>query len=282
MVWFVAPAVVFLAGLSLLPLAVLVRMAVSDVEPSHLLGGWRLTGLANFGPVLTSGEFWGSVAATGFFTVFLLAVNLVLGFVSASLLYGTARGAGLVQGLMVFVWAMPPVVTGNIWKFLFFEDGLVNRLLDLAGLGPVGWLSDPSLAVWSVAMVASWASLPFSVVLIKSAMLSIPTEVLDAAAVDGAGYWQTRLRIVVPLLRPTLLILTIFTVMYGFRSFDFVYVLTSGGPGTSSATLPFLAYRDAFTKFDFGQGSAVASISLVFVFVLGLLYLRTTRKELAQ
>lgn len=277
---FAAPAVLFMAALSIYPLTVLVRMSFSEVTPSTVLGGWSWVGLANFLPVLTSSTFWASVAATAYFTVLLLVVNLVVGFFVASLISVPARGGALLQGVMIFVWALPPVVIGNVWKFMFADDGIVNRALGLLGAGPVGWLSDPALAIWSVASVAAWASLPFSVMLMRSAMLNIPTELFDAAAVDGCRYWQRQLRVVLPMLRPTMFILAIFTVMYGFRSFDFVYVLTSGGPGTSSATLPFYAYRETFTRFDFSQGSAVATISLVVVFLLGFAYLRAAREEL--
>ncbi|WP_255953264.1 carbohydrate ABC transporter permease [Streptomyces odontomachi] len=279
--WYVGPAVLFMVALSALPLLVLIRMGLSDITPRTLLNGWHWVGFANYAPVLTGDEFWTSLLATAYFTAFLLVVNVVVGFLAACWLTGPLRGAGVLQGVMVFIWATPPVVIGNVWKFLFADDGLVNSSLGLAGLGPVPWLSSPALAIWSVSIVAAWASLPFSVILIKSSMLSIPAELYDAAAIDGAGLWQTRLRITLPLLRPTLLILAVFTVMYGFRSFDFIYVLTGGGPGTSTATLPFLAYRDTFTKFDFSQGSVVASVSLLIVFGLGLVYLRTARKELS-
>ncbi|WP_020500933.1 carbohydrate ABC transporter permease [Sciscionella marina] len=280
MVWFVAPAVLFLAALVIYPLGVLLQMSFSTITPSSILGGWSWAGLDNYRPVLESAKFWSSLLATGYFIVLLLVVNLILGFVVACLLAVPARSGAILQGLMIFVWAMPPVVIGNVWKFLFAEDGLVNRVIGLVGLSPVGWLSDTSLAVWSVSAVTAWASLPFSVIMMKSAMLGIPQEVYDAAAVDGCGYWQTRWRVVLPLLRPTMLILAIFTVMYGFRSFDFVYVLTQGGPGTASATLPFYAYREAFTRFDFSSGSVVATLSLVIVFMLGFAYVRAARREL--
>ena len=280
MAWFAAPAVLVMVGLSVYPLVILLQMSFSSVTPATVLGGWDWAGLDNYLPVLSSATFWSSVLATVYFTVFLLVVNLGIGFVVASFLEIPARSGALLQAVMIFVWALPPVVIGNVWKFLFTEQGIVNAALGLLGVAPVNWLSDASLSIWSVSAVAAWASLPFSVIMLRAAMLGIPEELHDAAAIDGCSYWQSRVRVVLPLLRPTLLILAIFTVMYGFRSFDFVYVLTNGGPGTSSATLPFLAYQDAFTRFDFGQGSVVATLSLVVVVLLGFAYLRAGHKEL--
>ena len=112
------------------------------------------------------------------------------------------------------------------------------------GVDKVDWLSDPDLALWSVSLVAAWASLPFAVLILRGGLLSIPQEVFEAAAIDGAGPFRLAFRVVLPLLRPTLMVLVILVVLYAFRSFDFVYVMTSGGPGTVTTTLPFLAYQD--------------------------------------
>ncbi len=279
MVWFLGPAVALLVVFSLYPLITLIRMAFSDVGPTNLLSGWHWVGFHNFGPVLSSAEFWGSLKTTVYFTAGVTVVDLALGFVFASWLSYRSLDARFVQALMVFVWALPSAVVGNIWRFLFADNGFVNKLLGEVGLGAVNWLGSAQLSIWTVSLIACWASLPLSVVLFRAALLNIPTELLDAAAVDGASRWQTRVRIVLPLLRPTFLILTILNMMYGFRSFDYIYVVTHGGPGTTTTTLPYLSYRDAFIKFDFGRGAVEAILSMIMVAALGLAYLRASRKE---
>lgn len=279
MALFVVPAIVLMAAFTIYPIVNLFQMALSNVGASNVLGDWDWAGLSNFGPVLSGPEFWQSLRVTVVFSLLILAVNLVLGFVFANLLAARSLDAVFTQGLMIFVWALPPVVNGNIWRFLFANDGAANRVLGYAGIDPVNWLGDPVLALVTLSFIACWASLPFSVVIYRAALLAIPTEVYDAGAVDGASVWQIRLRIVIPLLRPTILILAILNLMYGFRSFEYVYIVTSGGPGDATATLPYLAYREAFQTFDFSAGAVVAILGMLAVGALGIAYLRATRKE---
>ena len=134
-------------------------------------------------------------------------------------------------------------------------------------------------ALVSVALVNSWVGIPFNALVYRAAMIGIPAELFEAARVDGASRWQEIRHIIIPSVRPTTMILTVLTVVYGFRSFDFIYVMTFGGPGTATTTLPFLGYLQAFVRFDFGLGASTALIAVLMVFVLAVLYARGVRKE---
>jgi multiple sugar transport system permease protein len=131
----------------------------------------------------------------------------------------------------------------------------------------------------SVALVNAWAVVPFNALVFRSALLSIDSEVLEAASMDGASRFQEIRSILIPSARPTAVVLAILTVVYAFRSFDFIYVMTSGGPGSSTTTLPFLSYSQAFVQHDYGIGSATGALSLLIVAVLAVVYVRSTRKE---
>jgi len=144
---------------------------------------------------------------------------------------------------------------------------------------PVGWLSSPDLSLWAVSLVAAWASLPFAVLIIRGGLLSIPSEILEAAELDGVGSWSLSRHILLPLLRPTLAVLTILIILYAFRSFDFVYVMTQGGPGRITNTLPYLAYQTSFKTFSFGSGAAVAVLSMLVVALLAIPYVANLRRE---
>src|SRR5699024_8439048 len=143
---------------------------------------------------------------------------------------------------MVFVWALPPVVNGSVWKFLFAEDGLLNTLVLLTPLRsePIPFLYDATWAIVSVALVTSWAAIPFNALVIRAALLDISPEILQVAAVDGANPGQEIRHIMIPAARPNALVLLVLTIVYGIRSFDFISVTTYGGPGTATNTLPFL------------------------------------------
>jgi len=277
---FLAPAILLAIALSIGPLVQLVRMSVSDVGPTNLLGEWDFVGTANLEDALRDRVFWDAVRATVFFTAVLLVVDLVVGFGVARLLArDRSRLTGAVLALMVFVWALPPVVSGSVWRFLLAGDGAVNALLGLVGIDTVGWLSSPDWALWSVSLVAAWASLPFAVLIIRGGLLAIPTEILEAAELDGAGRWRLSRDILLPLLRPTLAVLTILVILYAFRSFDFVYVMTQGGPGRITNTLPYLAYQTSFQTFSFGAGAAIAVLSMLTIVLLAVPYVASLRRE---
>jgi multiple sugar transport system permease protein len=120
---------------------------------------------------------------------------------------------------------------------------------------------------------------PFATLVFRAALLDLPQETLAAAAVDGARPWQIVRYIVLPLLRPSILVLGILALVYAFKSFDFIYIMSFGGPGTASTTLPFLSYRMAFQEYNYSQGASVALITVAIVLVLSFLYLRQVRRE---
>ncbi|MBC7589872.1 MAG: sugar ABC transporter permease [Salinibacterium sp.] len=257
-------------------------MSLSDVGPSNIIGDWDFVGLQNFVEVLSGTEVWQSALRTALVAAMLLSSNLVIGFLAASVLAVEGRLTNIVLGVMVFVWALPPIVSGSVWKFILDDSGAVNGILGLVGIPAVSWLSSPSLALWAVAGVIAWASLPFSTLILRGGLLAIPTEVIEAAAIDGAGYWRTQIQIVLPLLRPTMWILAILTILYAFKSFDFFYVLTKGGPGTVTNTLPVQSYNSAFMNFEMSTGATVAVISMLFVVLIAIPYVRSIRSEVAE
>ena len=279
---FIAPAVVLLLAFAAYPLFVLIRMSLSDVGPTNVVGAWNWIGLQNFVTVLSAPDVWLSALRTLAVAAVLLASNLVLGFLAASVLSVRGRVTNIVLGIMAFVWALPPIVSGSVWKFLLDDHGAINSALGIVGIPPVLWLSSPALALWSIAGVIAWAALPFSVLILRGGLLAVSPDILEAAALDGAGYWRTRLQIVLPQLRATIWILSILTVLYAFKSFDFFYVITRGGPGTATTTLPVQAYNTAFKGFDFSQGATVAVISILLVALIAIPYVRSIEREVEE
>jgi multiple sugar transport system permease protein len=276
---YLVAALVLLALISVYPLFELVRLSFSNVGPTNLIGSWPWAGLANFRAVLANPLLWQSVRVTAELTAILLVSDLVLGFVVAAVLIGRSRTTSAVMSLMVFVWALPPLVSGSVWKFLLASNGVINSGLGLVGVRPVDFLGSPTLALWSVGLVTSWAALPFATLVLRGGMLAVPRDVIEAAAIDGARYWRIQLRIVAPLLRPTIGILAVLAVIYSFQSFNFIYALTGGGPGSATANVPFFAYQQAFTAFDLSPGAATALLALVVVLILAIPYTLSVRHE---
>jgi multiple sugar transport system permease protein len=272
-------ALILLALISVYPLIVLIQLAFSNVGPTNLIGSWPWAGLANFRTEVADPQLWEAVRVTAELTAMLLVSDLLIGFIVASVLVRRSRTTNWVLSLMVFVWALPPLVSGSVWKFLLSSDGTVNSLLGLVGVSPVDFLASPTLALWSVGLVTSWAALPFATLVLRGGMLAVSREVIEAAAIDGASFWRIQTRIVLPLLRPTMGILAVLAVIYSFQGFNFIFALTSGGPGSATANLPFFAYQQAFTTFNLSQGAAVALLALAVVLVLAVPYTLAVRHE---
>lgn len=255
-------------------------MSLSDVGIANLLRDWPYVGSLNFETLAADPDFWSALTTTVGFAGAVLVLSLVGGLVAAFLIRSNSRTAQLAQGLMVFVWAIPPVVNGTLWKFLFSGDGAINDVLHTAGLDqPILFLADPGLALWSVAFVTSWVTVPFVAIVLKSGLLDIPVDVVEAARIDGASPLQVTRFVTLPLLRPVLLVTSVLVAIYAFRSFDYVYVMTLGGPGTATTTLPFLGYKSSLSLFLFGQGAAIGVVALVMIAFLASVYARTARGE---
>jgi multiple sugar transport system permease protein len=275
----VIPALVVLGALSFYPLSQLVRMSVSAVTTSTLGGDWDFIGIGNWVKGWQEGDLQIGIANTLIFVVIVTALGLIGGFVAAVALRRARRLGGILLGLMVFVWALPPVVNGSVWKFLLGDAGLFNTILHTFHLPSIPFLFDQHLALVSIALVNSWAIIPFNALVFRAAILGIPDEIFEAAQIDGARPSQELRYILLPAVRATSLVLAVLTIVYAFRSFDFIYVMTYGGPGKATNTLPFLGYLQAFVRNDYGLGSSTAVLAGVFVLVLAVVYARTVRKE---
>lgn len=279
--WFLVPGVAFLAVFSAVPIFQLVRMSVSEVGSATLNGQWPFVGAANYLEGLASGAMIDAIVRTVVVAAIVTGVGMGLGLAAAIALRTAGRWSAIILAGMVFVWALPPVVNGSVWKFLFAEDGLINTLLLLTPLRaePIPFLYDATWALISVSLVTTWAVIPFNALVFRASLLGISPEIFEAAALDGANRWQEIRHVMLPAAKPTALVLLVLTIVYGFRSFDFIYVMTYGGPGTATNTLPFLGYLQAFSRYDFGLGASTSVIAVLLVIVLAALYSRSILKE---
>lgn len=276
---FFVPAGVFLVATAAYPLATLLRMAFGGVTLSNLGGGYGWVGLANFRSVIDEPNFYSSLRLTGYFTGALLAVDLILGYVVAEALRRPSRLATVTQSVLMVSWALPVLVTGTIWRFLLLNNGVLNTLLQPLGIGTILWLASAKVALWGVLIAVAWASLPFCATVIRGGMLSVPLDTLEAARVDGAGRWSLATKVVLPQMRSTIGTLAVLIITYGFgASFGFIDVMTAGGPGTATTTIPVLAYNDSFQTFQFGAGAALAVMAMAIVVVLAAFMFRLSRE----
>ena len=238
---------------------------------------FEFVGLGNYLAILELEEFWSAFWITMLFTALVVALVVTLGMLIALLLNQSFPGRGLVRTLILLPWAIPPVVNGLMWQWIYdLKVGALNGLLVSLGVLKEyrGWLSDPTSALLALVWADVWNLVPLAVILLLAALQRIPSELYDAARVDGGSLLQHFRHITMPWLAQPLLIVLILQTMSAIRAFDVIYVLTAGGPGTATTTLSWKTFLITFDNLDFGMGNAYAySISLI-TFVLALIYFR--------
>ena len=238
---------------------------------------FRFIGLENFATILEATEFWSALWITVQFTLLVVVTVSVLGVLVALLLNQPFRGRGLVRTLVLLPWAIPPVVNGLMWQWIYDSKiGALNGLLVSLGILSEyrGWLSDPTSAILALAFADVWNVLPLAVILLLAALQKIPAELYESARMDGASPFQLFRHVTFPWIAQTLLVVLILQTLSAIRAFDVIYVLTAGGPGTATTTLVWKTYLTTFENLDFGLGNAYAYTVSLITFGFALVYFR--------
>ncbi len=250
---------------------------ITQTSPDNFVGLW------NYIDVFQEGSFLGALFFTFYFTVVAVFLEFWIGLGMAMSSFGVnPRFRGFIRSIIVIPWAIPPIISANIWKWLFNADAGLGALLKQAGLVkevPV-FLADPVLAMHSVILADVWKMSSMMAILLIGGLAIIPQDIYDAAKVDGARSVYRFFRITLPMLAPTILVALLFRCMDALRTFDLIYGLTKGGPGTSTETLSSFTYKYYFTAAQFGLGSAYGMVVFVMILALSTIYISRLRKNL--
>src|SRR5271170_6279144 len=279
---FMAPALLFVAVFVLIPLGQLVVTSLSD---RSLLGGGKFIGFANYWRIWNDSSFWRALEFTAKYTLVLTPILMGLGFALALLTVDNTPLKRLTRTI-VFL----PVVIGLsssslLWFWLLDEQvGLFNKLLvDLHLIrDPIVWFASADLAFWAVVISITWKVVGFGMVLFIAAIQSIDREIIEAAVVDGAGYWSRAFRIVVPLSRRIFLLATLVSAIGSMLAFDQFYIMTSGGPRGQTFTAVYWIYQNSFVSFRLGYGAALSIVLTLIIFVFSTLQIGLTARSEAQ
>ena len=278
---FTAPVVVVVLVLVAYPLLRVLWEAghfVNLVNPS--VRGFA--GLENFRTVLADDDFWPALANTAIWTGLSVVGEYALGLASALALARDVPGRGVFRALIIIPWVIPIVVAGLTWTWMLTpEYGILNHWLVQAGVirQPIAWLGQPSTALFTVTLVNIWRSFPFYTISLLAALQAVPRELHEAAAVDGAGTWMRFCVITLPHIRTVSLTLILIHVIWTAINFDFIWVMTQGGPLDSSETLPIMIYRYAMQQFDVGAACALASMMMGFMASIVFVQYYATRRK---
>ncbi len=215
-------------------------------------------GLGNYWAAVQDPRFWNSVANMFYFTVIAVPVEAVLGLAVALLLNRKIFLKGLIRTLVLLPMIATPVAIGLIWALMMNPElGILNHFLQVIGLPRILWATSPTLAIPSIALVDIWEWTPFMALILLAALQSLSSEPLEAAAIDGANAWQRLVRIVIPLIRPAIVIALILRTIDALKTFDIIYVITQGGPGTASETLNVFAFKTSFLYLRVGYAASL-------------------------
>lgn len=276
-IW-LTPMLVILCVFALYPFFYNIWLSFHEFAPRRR--SLEYVGTANWEALFRDSRMWGALWVTLAYTGICLTIQLVLGMGIALLLDSDDRSFGVMRGLLTLTLVIPPAITGMM--FLLLQDaqfGLIPYVLRGLGImGPSGAiLSNPSLALWGVILADCWQWTPFMVLIFVAGLRALPRDPFESAMIDGANAWQIFTRLTLPMMSKVIAIAVLIRGIDLFRTFDYVYVMTSGGPGTATYTLSLYAWQQTFSFIKWGYGATISLFALFIIVVVANIYVAATR-----
>ncbi|TMQ47019.1 MAG: sugar ABC transporter permease [Candidatus Eisenbacteria bacterium] len=274
-----APSLAYVLALVGIPFALAIVLSFTDATAGSLHFGW--VGLRNYAAIVADPIFLKALRNTAIVTLASQALAVVLATGAAQVFRAAFPGKRFARFVLLLPWAVPVSLAAIAWTWIFDSTfSVINWTLKVAGLLPgwLYWLGDPVLALLAIIIVQAWRIFPFATVIVLAGLSSIPQDVVEAAIVDGAGFWRRLLRIELPLLLPVVAVAVLFGVVYTATDLGVVYILTGGGPANATHVLPTLAFQRGILGADLGQGAAIGVFLLPFLILVAVGMLRVARR----
>jgi multiple sugar transport system permease protein len=279
---FLAPVVVYLGLFYAYPLYRNIDLSIrSYTVTSFVSGNAPYTWFANYRSIFAASTFAPALLNTAIFVFVSIGFQFAIGLALAVFFHQNFRLSGLLRALFLVPWLLPLLVSASTWSWMMNSDsGIVNTFLEAVGLSQINWLTSPTWSLTAVLIANIWIGIPFNLVIMYSGLQSIPEEVFEAASIDGAGGWQRFWRITFPLLRPVSAITLLLGFVYTLKVFDIIWIMTKGGPATSSTTLAIWSYQLSFGSLlpDFSSAAAVGNVLIIIAVIFALVYVRARHR----
>lgn len=274
--WWALPAIVFVIGVHYVATLTGGFFAFTDWTG---LGDWDFIGLENFERIFSDSQLLGAVGNTLFLAFGSVILTNILGLLFALAINRMLKTRYILRTLLFMPVVLSPLAVAYVWKFIFQFDGPLNGFLGLLGLEDLQkvWLADPTWSIWAILITVVWQQTGFVMVIYLAGLASVPIEVEEAAALDGAGIWGRFLHVIVPAIRPSIAIATTLGIIQGLRIFDQILALTGGGPAGATETLATEVYKQAFSLGQFGFGSALALVLTLIILAFAIFQQYITR-----
>jgi multiple sugar transport system permease protein len=270
------PSLVVILGVTLWPIISTLILSFYNA-PTGINQARTFIGLTNYITMLKDQTFWETIGRTLYFTAVSVGLELILGLAIAQLIHSRPWGWKFLRFSLIIPWAVPTIVNGAMWRWIYSADfGALNGILMQLGLIKhyIPWLTLPKMAMNLVILADVWHTLPFAALILQSALATLPEELNEAAAVDGANAFQRFWLVRLPLLRPAILVVLIVRTVEAFRVFDIVYIITSGGPAFKTITISYLTYLNTFSYGQQGTGAALSFLISIFTILMAVTYVR--------
>jgi ABC-type sugar transport system permease subunit len=270
------PSLLIILGITLQPILTtfylsFFKTTLGKITPDIFVG------LGNYINLLLDPLFWQTIQRTLYFTFVSVGLELVLGLAIAQLIHAHPPGWRFLRTSLIIPWAVPTIVNATMWRWIYNADyGALNGLLLNLGIIDkyIPWLTYPKTAMNLVILADIWHSVPFIALILQAALATLPAELEEAAAVDGANALKRFLLIRLPLLRSAILVALVIRTVEAFRVFDIIYVITNGGPAFGTVTVSFLTYLETFSYGNVGRGAAVSFLISAFTLAMAFIYIR--------
>jgi len=273
---FALPAMVYIVIFNLLPMASALYLSLTEY---NLLSAPRFIGLGNYTRILASEGFHRSLIVTLIYVFGTVIPVWFLSFGAALLLNRVTVFSGGWRTLLFIPTVLPLLTVTLVWKLLFHFRGVINEVIVFWGMAPIPWLTDARYANFALIITSWWHATSYYMILFLAGLQAVPAVHLEAAALDGANAWQRLRHVVLPIMRPTIVLVIVLSIINGFRTFALQHVMTGGGPGTATEIVPLLIYRTAFSFLDMGGAAAMSAIYFVIILVFSLVQIRATRGD---
>jgi ABC-type sugar transport systems, permease components len=249
---------------------------------TNLIKKWRFVGFDNYINTFLMSEFWQSLGRTLIFTVAVVLGHFIIGFLFALILNREMKGRTFFRVILLLPWLFSEVVVATLWKWIFHPtNGILNGMLVNMGLidKPLSWLGSPQFAMMTVILICIWKGYPLIMIQLLAGLQTISKDINEAATIDGANTWTIFWHITIPTLKPTLVVTILLDTVWWFKHVTIIWLLTQGGPGSSTDTIAVDIYKQAFEYFDFGTAAAIAVLVFLICVVFSLGYRRIAKDE---
>ncbi|CAB4911986.1 unannotated protein [freshwater metagenome] len=276
---FTVGAWVLLAVTVLIPIFYGIYISFLDIKLSSFLPP-QFVGFDNYVAAFKAPETWATLKITLIMMVVGMLVQIPLGMALALVLHRNLKGSKIFSSILITPMLLTPVAVGLTFRFMFDTDlGIINWVLGFVGVENINWLGQQSTGIFAIILVDSWQSVPFVMLLLVAALGSISPQLYEAASIDGATARQTFLKITLPLITPTLLVVVMIKIMDFLKLFDTLFMLTRGGPGNETTTLGLWTYKTGFVFLEFSRAAALGVLIMIITAPVYFLWRRSTKEN---